>query len=393
MGLIKALTGAATNVVGDQFKEIVSMPQVDDNALIIRGTVNHGEANKTYSEGVISNGSLIRVPVGYAMMIIDNGAIKEFTAEDGEFTWDSSAEPSVFEGGFFKGIGDSIKNIGSRITFGNQVVHDQRVYYINIKKIMNNHFGSQQPVTIQDPIYESIEITYNGDYSFKVVDPAVLIAEVVGGNAKDIITAEEVVGGQLKGQFSSNVSTAISNLMIQNNVSFNQIQGYKNDIVKLMNDLLDDSWRQQYGLEIIDMSLNVNASEESREIVRSMDAEIAKTKRMGKVYSDNMAGQMAAATGEAMKAAAANENGAMMGFMGANMTQSFGASAMGAVAGMEAQAPTAASTPTAQPGEVTLEQEVPVKETAAATGESKFCSECGAEATGKFCSKCGAEIK
>lgn len=392
MGLIKAITDSASQVVGDQFKEFVTMPAVDDNVLIARGIVSHGDANKGATEGIISNGSKIAVPVGYAMMIIENGAIKEFSAESGDYIWENSSEPSIFTGGFFTGIGDSIKRIGDRITYGGQPAKDQRVYYIKINKVLNNHFGSQQPVTIQDPIYESIEITYNGDYSFQVVDPATLVAEVIGTNPdKDIITAEDVVGGQLKTQFSSNVSTAISNLMIQNNISFNQVQGYKNDVVKIMNDLLDESWIQQYGLEIKDVALNVNASEESREIIRSMDSEIAKTKRMGKVYSDNMAGQMAAATGEAMKAAAANENGAMMGFMGANMTQSFGASAMGAVAGMEASAPAGNAGPTAQPGEVALSQEVPVKE--AAEAESRFCSQCGAEATGKFCSKCGAEIK
>ena len=392
MGLIKAVTSSASQVVGDQFKEFVTMPQVDDKALVIRGTVNHGDANPGATDGIISNGSKIAVPEGYAMMIIENGAIKEFSAEAGEFIWDTSSEPSVFEGGFFKGIGDSIKRIGDRITYGGQPAKDQRVYYINIKKVMNNHFGSQQPVTIQDPIYESIEITFNGDYSFKVVDPTVLVAEVIGGNAADIVTADEVVGGQLKTQFSSNVSTAISNLMIQNNVSFTQVQGYKNDIVKLMNDLLDDSWRSQYGLEIIDMALNVNASEESREIVREMDKEIASTKRMGKAYSDNMAGTMAAATGEAMKKAAANENGAMMGFMGANMTQAFGATAMGAAAGMQTGEVAPGSVPTAQPGEVELNQEVPVKENVEAVG-AKFCSQCGQPVNGKFCSNCGAEIK
>ena len=136
MGLIKAITDSASQVVGDQFKEFVTMPQVDDRALVIRGTVNHGDANKGATEGIISNGSKIAVPEGYAMMIIENGAIKEFSAEAGEFIWDTSSEPSVFEGGFFKGIGDSIKRIGDRITYGGQPAKDQRVYYINIKKVI-----------------------------------------------------------------------------------------------------------------------------------------------------------------------------------------------------------------------------------------------------------------
>jgi membrane protease subunit (stomatin/prohibitin family) len=353
MGLIKAVTDSASQVVGDQFKEFVTMPQVDDRALVIRGIVNHGDANKGATEGIISNGSKIAVPEGYAMMIIENGAIKEFSAEAGEFIWDTSSEPSVFEGGFFKGIGDSIKRIGDRITYGGQPAKDQRVYYINIKKVMNNHFGSQQPVTIQDPIYESIEITFNGDYSFKVVDPTVLVAEVIGGNASDIVTADEVVGGQLKTQFSSNVSTCISNLLIQNNISFNAVQGYKNEVVNVMNTLLDESWTKQYGLTILDVALNINASEESKQIIRNIDSQIA----MGQAYAANPNGMMAAATGTAMQNAASNPNGAMNGFVGLNMAQGVGGNAINAANQAPAQSMPQGSIP--NPGEVSINQTTP----------------------------------
>ena len=359
MGLIKAALTATSQVVGDQFKELITVGNSDSSVLVQRGTVNHGAGNTNYTEGVITNGSTIIVPVGYAMMMVENGAIKEFTAEEGTYTWDSTAQPSVFEGGFFKGIGDSIKQIGNRITYGGQAANDQRVYYINIKNITGNKFGSQQPVTISDPRYGSVEITYNGEYSFKVVDPAVLVAQLLGSNPKDVVYVEEVVGGQLKTQFSSNVSTCISNLMIQNNISFNAIQGYKNDIVTVMNTLLDESWTKQYGLTILDVALNVNASEESKEIIRNLDKQIA----MGNAYAANPNGMMAAATGTAMQTAAGNTNGAMMGFMGMNMAQGAGNTVMGAAQQMAPQAAPQGSTP--MPGNVTINQTaVPVPETA-----------------------------
>ena len=91
MGLINAATGSISNVVGDQFKEFVTCPSSDKNVLVQRGLVQHGDANTNPTDGVISNGSKIVVPSGYAMMIIDNGAIKEFTAEPGEFIWDTSS--------------------------------------------------------------------------------------------------------------------------------------------------------------------------------------------------------------------------------------------------------------------------------------------------------------
>ncbi len=367
MGLIRATVGAASKVVGDQFKEFVTLPTVEGSALVVRGEVHHGDGNRVSTEGVITNGSKIVVPSGYAMMIIDNGEIKEFSAEAGEFIWDTSSEPSVFEGGFFKGIKESIKNIGNRITYGGQAAKDQRVYYVNLLNITGNKFGSSNPETIFDPVYGSVEITFFGEYSFKVVDPTVLVTSLIGANSKDIVMVDDVVGGQLKLQFASNVSTCISDLMTKDNISFNVVQSHKNEVVTKMNDLLDESWKKQYGLEIQNVAININASEESKKIIREVDSELSREKRRGDLYSTNPSGLMAAATADAMKTAAGNENGAMMGFMGMNAAQGMGVGAMNV-----------ANTMT--PND-------------ASAGTAKFCSNCGHPVTGKFCSNCGTEVK
>ena len=348
MGLIKAAVDATGNVIGDQFKEFITVPTSDPNVLVCRGAVQHGSGNLNYTEGVITNGSTIVVPVGYAMMMVENGAIKEFSAEEGTYKWDSNAQPSVFEGGFFKGIADSIKVIGNRITYGGQAAMDQRVYYINIKNITGNKFGSQQPEFVSDPRYGSVEITFKGEYSFKVVDPAVLVTQILGTNAADVVTVNDVVGGQLKTQFTSNVSTCISNLMIQNNISFNKVQMYKNDVVNVMNTLLDASWTKQYGLSIQDVALNINASEESKELIRKLDSQIA----MGNAYAANPNGMMSAATGTAMQNAASNPNGAMNGFFGMNMAQNMGGNAINAANQAPVQPMPTGSTP--NPGEVSV---------------------------------------
>lgn len=78
--------------------------------------MRHGDGNKNPSEGIITNGSGIVVPEGMCMLLIDNGAIVEFVSESGTYKYDSSTEPTVFEGGFFKGIKETIKTIGNRIT-------------------------------------------------------------------------------------------------------------------------------------------------------------------------------------------------------------------------------------------------------------------------------------
>ena len=390
MGLLRATTGSISQVVGDQFKEFITPATSDKTVLVQKGVVNHGSGNSNPTEGIITNGSKIVIPEGYAMMIVDNGAIKEFSAEAGEFIWDQSSEPSVFEGGFFKGIGDSIKRIGNRITFGGQPAHDQRVYYVNLLNITGNKFGSTNTETIFDPVYGSVEITFFGEYSFKVVDPTILITNVLGSMPKDEVSVEEVVGGQLKMEFTSNVSTCIADLMTSNNISFNTVQKYKNEVVKVMNNLLDESWVKQYGLEIQDMALNINASDESKAIIREVDAEISREKRRGDMYAANPSGMMAAATADAMVNASKNENGAMMGFMGMNMSQNVGANVMDSANNITPNQ----STQNVNPTEVVMSN-VKVEEKKENVEESsnipKFCSDCGTPVTGKFCSSCGKQ--
>ncbi len=392
MGLLKATTNSISQVVGDQFKEFITPATTDKSVLVQKGVVNHGVGNTNPTEGIITNGSKIVIPEGYAMMIVDNGAIKEFSAEAGEFIWDQSSEPSIFEGGFFNGIGESIKRIGNRITFGGQTAHDQRVYYVNLLNITGNKFGSTNTETIFDPVYGSVEITFFGEYSFKVVDPTILITNILGSMPKDEVTVDEVVGGQLKMEFTSNVSTCIADLMTTNNISFNTVQKYKNEVVKVMNNLLDESWIKQYGLEIQDMALNINASDESKAIIREVDAEISREKRRGDMYAANPSGMMAAATADAMVNASKNENGAMMGFMGMNMGQNVGASVMGEAANMT---PTQ-NTANVSPEEVVMSSvQTPEKKEEApkeGTNIPKFCGDCGTPVTGKFCSSCGKQL-
>lgn len=371
MGLIKAALSSVSSGLGDQFKEFVECPQIENNVLIQRGVVSHGNGNKNAQEGIISNGSAIVVPQGMAAMIIDNGKIAEFTAEPGTFTWDTSSEPSVFTGGLGKGIIDTIKTIGNRITFGGQTAKDQRVYYVNTKIIPGQTFGSSQPETIFDPVYGSVEITYNGEYAIRIDDPAILVNNVVGSMPKDTLTYDDIFTSEvgqnmLKSKFAQKVSEAISNIMTEKNVSFNRIQNYKSEVTDQMNEILDNDWHEKYGIVVCDVTLKINASEASKDIIRQADAEISKATRMGQTFANNPA-SYAAANLDVMKTAAGNENGAMMGFMGMNMAANNGAAMMGAM--NQAQ-----------------------QQPAPAQG-NKFCTNCGQPVTGKFCSNCGTQVQ
>lgn len=408
MGLIKALTSSTSSALGDQFKEFVTCPTIEKNVLIQRGTVEHGKGNKNPSEGVISNGSAIVVPQGMAMMIIDNGAITEFSSEPGTYTYDSSSEPSIFTEGLGKGIVDTIKTIGKRITYGGQTAKDQRVYYVNLLTITGNKFGSPQPRKITDDKYGMIEVTFYGEYAFKVTDPALLVQNIIGANPKDTVTYDEVVGSQLKGKFIEKISEAISKVMRLHHVSFGDILMYNSDITDQMNQVLDESWKKQYGLEITDVALaDINLTEESMARVNKVDE--------ATIFSDGkmQSGLMANATAEAMQNASENSNGAMMGFMGMNMATQAGTTVMGAVnQNQMAEGPNFTTNNTPTPGtlfknpeeqkeEVTEEKEEPKEEPQPAPKEETpnqttvFCPNCGKESsiTANFCTQCGQKLK
>lgn len=390
MGLIRAVTSSVSSTFGDQFKEFVTCPTIEKDVIIQRGVTSHGEGNKNYSEGVISNGSTIAVPERMAMMIIENGAIKEFTSEAGTYTYDTSSEPSIFTGGLGKGIIDSIKNIGNRITFGGQTAKDQRVYYVNLLTITGNKFGSAEPQFIEDVKYGNLSVTFNGEYAFKVVDPALLVNEVVGSNPKDTLTYDDIVGGQLKIKFSEKMTEAISVVMVKNGVSFGKIGMYNTDIANQMNTCLNSSWKEKYGLEVTDVAIRMNLTDESKEQVSAYDVQEKQLnieKQKGQMFSENMSGMVTAGVTEATKTAAGNENGAMMGFMGMGMAGAQGASMMNtAMSGNNTETPQAETTsPTPGTLFAGAVAEQPKQSLA-------FCPECGTPKIGKFCTQCGKKL-
>ena len=108
MGLIKAAMGAAGGVMADQWKEFFYCDALDQDTLMIKGQKRTGarSSNTKGSDNIISNGSGIAVANGQCMMIVEQGKVVEVCAEPGEYTYDTSSEPSIFAGN----LSDSIKS-------------------------------------------------------------------------------------------------------------------------------------------------------------------------------------------------------------------------------------------------------------------------------------------
>ncbi len=375
MGLLKAFTTATSSVLGDEFKEYITPPDMT-NVLVARGIVHHGDGNKNPSEGIITNGSIIMVPESTAMMVIENGKILEFSAEPGGFKFETGSEHTIFSGGFGKGIVESIKKIGSRTTFAGLPPQDQRVYYVNLLALTGNKFGSPQPKKITDDKYGMLEVTFFGEYGIQVSDPAVLVHNIIGSNAKDIVTFQDILEDQFKAKFVEKLTQAITLVMRKEKIPFGDIGMYGTDISNEMNHLLEEDLISKYGIKISDVAIgDINLTKESMERVSKIDD--------ATIFSDSklQSGLMATASAEALKNASANENGSMMGFMGMNMANTVGASLLDKVN----------QNPSSVQKEETNEKE---PRSLFQTNDSNICPNCKAEIKdSNFCPNCGKKLK
>ena len=401
MGLIKAGMGALGGTLADQWKEFFYCDSLDKDVLMVKGqkrtsrrSSNNGEDN------IITNGSGIAVADGQCMMIVEQGKIVEVCAEPGEYTYDKSTEPSIFTGPLGKGIIDTFKTIGKRFTYGGDTGKDQRVYYFNTKELIDNKFGTPNPIpfrVVDRNIGLDIDVSVrcSGVYSYKIADPLLFYTNVCG-NVEKAYT-RDTIDGQLKTEFISALQPAFGRLS-ELGLRPNQIVAHNTDLENAMNSALSAKWGELRGLQVVSIALgSVTLPEEDAELIKkAQHAAILRDPSMG-------AATLVGAQAEAMKAAAANENGAMMGFMGLGMaTQAGGMNAQNLYQmGQQArqQQPQAPAAPASAPADAW-------KCSCGATVTGKFCTECGAKkpedgwtcpscgATGnkgKFCSECGTK--
>ena len=401
MGLIKAISGAVGGVLADQWKEFFYCDAMDSDTLMVKGSkrTSKRSSNTKGSDNIISNGSGIAVADGQCMLIVEQGKIVEVCAEPGEYTFDTSTEPSIFAGDLGMSIMDSFQTIVGRIGYGGDTGKDQRVYYINTKEIMGNKFGTPSPILFEVVnkrigMSRTVNVRCNGVYSYTISDPLVFYTRVCG-NVKNEFTRSQI-DEQLKSEFISALQPAFGALAEQE-LRPAQLPAKVNELKKAMNDALKTDWAENRGITVESIALNP---------IRLSDEDLKKITEMedAATYGSNafmMAGLQATATASAMEAAASNSAGAMTGFMGMNMAggaqNGFGAAQQFYQMGVQ-QAQQAQQTAPAAPAQDGW------KCACGAVNTGKFCVECGAPKPaegwkcacgavnrGKFCSECGAK--
>ena len=140
MGLIKAGMGALGGTLADQWKEFFYCESMPKEVLVTKGQkrTTGRSSNTKGNDNIISNGSGIAVADGQCMIIVEQGKVVEVCAEPGEFTYDTSTEPSIFSGNLGGRSNMTFKTVGKRFTYGGDTGKDQRIYYFNTKDELLN---------------------------------------------------------------------------------------------------------------------------------------------------------------------------------------------------------------------------------------------------------------
>ena len=373
MGLIKAALGSVGSVLADQWKEYFYCDSMASNVLVTKGKkrTSSRNSNTKGSDNIISNGSVIAVNEGQCVMIVEQGKIVEFAAEAGEYTWNSSSEPTIFQGGL-EGLEGSWETLKRRFAFGGDTAKDQRVYFFNLKELVGNKYGTPAPIPFRVVdnnigLDMDVSIRCNGEYSYKIADPMLFYKNVCGNVSQDY--TRDQLDSQLKSEFLTALQPAFARISALG-IRYSALPGHTMELAQAMNEVLSGKWGATRGLAIVAVGVNsVTASAED-------EATIKELQKSAVFRNTNMAAaHMVQAQAEAMKTAAGNKNGAMMGFMGMNMAQSAGGFNAASLFQMGQQQPAAPA---------------PAAPAAPAAGANTWKCSCGAVNTGKFCMECGA---
>lgn len=400
MGLIKAGIGALGGTLADQWKEFFCCDSMDNNVMAVKGQKRTGNrsSNLKGEDNIITSGSGIIVADGQCALVTEQGKIVEVCAEPGEFTYDASTEPSIFSGDLGEALEAVFNTIGKRFTYGGDTGKDQRVYYINTKELVDNKFGTPNPVpfrVVDQNVGLDIDVSIrcSGVYSYKIVNPLLFYANICGNVEREY--TRDQLETQLKSEFISALQPAFAKIS-ELEIRPNAIPGHVEELCDAMNESLTKKWKELRGLAVMSVAISSLTLPEE-------DTELIKQAQRTAVLRDPFmaAATMAGAQAEALKTAAGNSAGAMTGFMGMGMVSGAGTNVQDLYA-MGAQQRMQEKSVQTQPSAPEAAKEDQWQCTCGAVNKRKLCAECGKPKPadgwtcacgvvnkGKFCTECG----
>ena len=335
MGFIKAFTGAIGGTLADQWKDyFVPMPGAPATAAIIpavKQETNAGRGSNTSgSQNIITNGSKIVVPEGWGLITMQDGGITGLVTEVGGFTFtsDDPNAKSLFAGDGF--LASTVTQAWERFKFGGMPGANQACYYINLKEIPNNKFGTQSEIYWDDAYLNAqVGAITRGTYALKIVDPITFIKGFVptkyytNGEIFDFADPENEAANQLFAEVVGSLATAFS-LYTNDPEKGNRMTKLQSDSTGFAQSLSEAvektyTWKSNRGLEIVSVAIEaIEYDEDTKALLSDVKKADALSGQRGNSFMQQSVARGMQAAGENGGSAAG------MAFMGMGMNAAGG---------------------------------------------------------------------
>lgn len=390
MGIIKAAMGSVGGALGDSWLEVIEPSDMNYTTVMCPGIPKaRDDRRNTNTKGTdftVSNGSIIHVYDNQMMLLIDGGAIVDYTCEPGYFEVKNSSLPSLFNGQF----GDSLKETFNRFKFSGVTPTAQRVVYINLKPMEGIKYGTKTPINYYDANYDiDVNVRAFGKFSLEISDPLRFFRTII--STSDVTNMRPVDMAVLTEQrwdseFLTALQQALTELSAQG-VRISQIGMYNSKLVETLKNVLKDTWNDRRGVELCEVGITVSYDEETKELLKERNkvAMFNNPSMRETLVQKNIS--------EGIKDAGSNSGGSMAGFLGVGMGMQYGGGFMNNASNANMQQmqmqQQQMQQPVQQPMQQPMQQQAPQQVVGAAAVGGWTC-ECGKGGnTGKFCAECG----
>ncbi|MGX5729504.1 SPFH domain-containing protein [Pseudoxanthomonas beigongshangi] len=287
MGLVQAVTGAVGGVLADQWKDFHTVPEglpatAALFAAVPRGTNAGRGSNTRGSSNIITNGSKIVVPEGYGLLLMQDGAVTGFVAEPGGYEWrsDDVNSQSIFAGDGL--VSPLIKQSWERFKFGGQPGSQQAAFFVSLKELPDNRFGTQSEIYWDDGFLNTqVGAVTRGSYTLKIVDPILFVKNFVParylqpGEVFDFTDMDNAAASQLFNEVVGSLAPAFS-LYSNDPAKGNRITRLQQDSLGFARSLSDAveqgyQWNSDRGLAIVKTAIvSIEYDANTRELLKTV---------------------------------------------------------------------------------------------------------------------------
>ena len=290
MGFIQAFKDALGGAFADQWKDFLTVPSnLPPTAALFpavpRGTNAGRGSNTRGSENIISNGSRIVVPAGYALVTLQDGRVTGLITEAGGYEWHSGDPNSrtVFANNGI--LASTLETSWERFKFGGQPGSQQLAFFVSLKELPNNRFGTQSEIYWDDQYMNAqVGAVARGTYTIRIVDPLLFIhnwvpAVYISANAPifDFTDTENDAANQLFQEVVSSLAPAFSRYTNDpdKNNRITKIQSDSFGLAASLSSVVEENyrWTTDRGLVIEKVAIaSIEYDENTRKLLKDVQA-------------------------------------------------------------------------------------------------------------------------